>query len=119
MRTLLENKNAVIYGAGGLSATRSPESSPVKARASSSPVALASRWRRSPTMPKLMAVTPRWPYATPSTNMPSTSTLRPSFHRPAASTCPSTSSRAGTCRGYLIQMTTDDLLRAVVDGLPQ
>jgi hypothetical protein len=38
------------------------------------------------------------PISTPSTRRPSTSMREPWSPRRAASTCPSTSSRAGTCR---------------------
>ena len=113
---LLGNKNAVIYGGGGSIGGTVARSSPVES-ASSSSVAPARISKPSPTTSKQMAVPQRWPCSTPSTS-------RPDEHAQAVV------SQAGSIdvsfnlitRGDvqgipLINMTTDDLLRAVVNGL--
>ena len=82
---LLENKNAVIYGASGDSAAASPGPSRGRAPGSSSPDAPGSRSRRSLGRSEPQGARPRSPWSTPSTNGRSTSTLGASSQRRATS----------------------------------
>ena len=99
MKMLLEDRNAVIYGAGGaigggLARTFAREGARVflAGRTRESLEAVAADIRATGGSAEVIVVRP-------STSGPSTSTPVRWPPRQAASTCPSTSSRAGTCRG--------------------
>ena len=96
---LLDNKNAIIYGAGGSiggavakECAREGASVFLTGRKRENLETVAKETQR-PVGP------PRSPSSTPWTRRPSRTTLGLWPPEGAASTCPSTSSRAETCRG--------------------